>query len=83
MTANGAKGVNMITMTAEAPPVLLTVKQSAAKHPWITEKGLRQRIFRGHESGFNVCVKRFGFRVLLDEAKVFAWLDSQNVMEPE
>ena len=56
----------------------LSVLQFAAKHPWTTEKGLRQRIFRAQEAGFAACIKRVGRRVLIDEQAFFAWIDEQN-----
>lgn len=55
-------------------PVLLTVDGFCAKHPWARPGGLRHAAFFRDSNGFDECVVRFGRKLLLDEAKVFAWL---------
>jgi hypothetical protein len=55
-------------------PVLLTVEQFAAKHSWARVGGLRHALFFRESNGFDVCVVRFGRKLLLDEAQVFSWL---------
>jgi len=56
-------------------PVLLTVKAFCEKHNgWAKVGGIRHAIFFGESNGFNACIVRFGRKLLLDEAAVFAWL---------
>ena len=67
-------------MATQASPIpeLMTVKQFAAAHPWITEKALRGLIFRADSIGFSQCVRRIRGRVLLDIAAVGQWIENQN-----
>lgn len=60
--------------------IYLTVTQFVEKHPAFTNGGLRALIFneksnRLAESG---AIVRIGRKVLIDEAKFFAWIESQN-----
>lgn len=62
---------------AIAAPVrdeLLTVAQFCERHRWARPGGIRYAIFHGKANGFDACIARFGRRVLLDEAKVLAWV---------
>lgn len=61
-------------MSDEAPTVFLTVRQFCERHAWARPGGIRHAIFHGDANGFSACVVRFGRKVLLDEAKVIAWL---------
>jgi len=61
-------------MSVEAPTVFLTVRQFCERHAWARPGGLRHAIFHGDTTGFSACVVRFGRKVLLDEAKVIAYL---------
>lgn len=60
--------------TTSAPAVLLTVRQFCERHSWARPGGLRHMIFHARTTGFGVCVRRFGRKVLLDEAAVYEWL---------
>ena len=59
---------------------LITVRQFPTKHPAFTTGGLRSLIFHESSNGLKAsgAVVRIGRRVLLDEAKFFAWIESQN-----
>lgn len=58
--------------------VLLTVRQFSQKYPVFPEGGLRHKIFYAEENGFAKCIRRFGRKVLIDEAAFFQWIDEQN-----
>ncbi len=57
---------------------LLTIKQFTQHHPAFNEGGVRHLIFHADTNGFSQCIRRIGRKVLLDEAKVFHWIDEQN-----
>ncbi len=67
---------------------LLTVKQFNEKHPAFSQGGLRHLIFfararrtsRGEVAGngLDAALVRVGRRILIDEARFFAWLDAQQ-----
>lgn len=61
-------------------PTLNTVKQHASKHPAFTEAALRMLIFNEQQNGLakSGAIVRVGRKVLIDEAKFFAWIESQN-----
>jgi hypothetical protein len=42
--------------------------------------GLRGAIFFAESNGFDVCVVRFGRKLLLDEARVFAWMRERGTL---
>lgn len=75
-------------MQETTPRTLLTVKQFASKHPAFSEGSLRFQIFnagprktsRGEipGNGLDYALVRLGRKVMIDEAKFFAWLDAQN-----
>ena len=58
----------------------LTVNQFTAKHAAFTLGGLRSLIFNEHKNGLaeSGAVIRIGRKVLIDETKFFAWVQSQN-----
>ncbi len=80
-----------ITLAAPPPrPVFLTVDQFARRNPAFTRPALRNLIFKAEarqssrglvlnnglkEAG---AVLRVGRKVLIDEARFFAWVRSQN-----
>ena len=61
-------------------PVLSTVNQFSAKQPAFTLGGLRSLIFNENSNGLakSGAIVRIGRKVLIDEAKFFAWVESQN-----
>ena len=70
------------------PPVLLTVRQFAEKHPAFQQGSLRNLIFLAESrntskgkiegNGLAVALVRIGRKVLIDEAKFFNWIDAQQ-----
>lgn len=70
------------------PPVLLTVRQFAEKHPAFSQGSLRNLIFLADSrtsskgripgNGLDVALVRVGRKVLIDEAKFFNWIDVQQ-----
>jgi hypothetical protein len=61
-------------------PVLSTVNQFTAKQPAFTLGGVRSLIFNEHSNGLakSGAIIRIGRKILIDEAKFFAWVESQN-----
>ncbi len=61
-------------------PVLSTVNQFTKKQPAFTLGGLRSLIFNEHQNGLakSGAIIRIGRKVLIDDAKFFAWVESQN-----
>lgn len=57
-----------------------TVNQFISKQPAFTKGGLRALIFNEHKNGLanSGAIVRIGRKVLIDEAKFFAWVESQN-----
>ena len=66
------------TTTASGVPVLLTVEQFCQRHPWAKVGGLRHLLFHDTDGFRDACTLRFGRKLLLDEAAVFAWLRTQG-----
>jgi hypothetical protein len=58
-----------------------TVNQFTDKHRAFTTGGMRALIFNENTNGIAKAgaVVRLGRKVLIDEAKFFAWIESQNV----
>lgn len=61
-------------------PTLSTVNQFTEKHPAFTIGGLRAWIFNENSNGLaeSGAVVRIGRKVLIDNEKFFAWVESQN-----
>ncbi len=57
-----------------------TVNQFTAKYPAFTKGGLRALIFNENTNGLakSGAIVRIGRKVLIDETKFFAWVESQN-----
>ena len=66
--------------SSEKIPTLLTVSQFIKKHPFISNGGLRFQIFDAKNNGLEKAeaVVRMGRRVLIDEGRYFAWIESQQ-----
>ncbi len=64
-----------------ATRTLLTVKQLAEKHPAFPVGGIRWQIFHEQTNGLaeSGAILRCGRKVLIDEDRYFAWLDSLNL----
>lgn len=65
-------------MATPTQPVYLTVRQFCAKHAWCKVGGLRYALANAAENGLEACTVRFGRKLLLDEAKVFSWLENRG-----
>jgi hypothetical protein len=61
-------------------PTLSTVNQFTTKQPAFTMGGLRSLIFNENSNGLaqSGAIIRIGRKVLIDDAKFFAWIESQN-----
>lgn len=61
-------------------PALSTVNQFVDKHQAFTRGGLRSLIFNENSNGLakSGAIVRVGRKVLIDEAKFFAWIEAQN-----
>jgi hypothetical protein len=61
-------------------PTLSTVNQFTEKQPAFTTGGLRALIFNENSNGLakSGAIVRIGRKVLIDESKFFAWVESQN-----
>jgi len=61
-------------------PTLSTVNQFTEKQPAFTIGGLRSLIFNENSNGLakSGAVVRIGRKVLIDDTKFFAWIESQN-----
>jgi hypothetical protein len=69
--------------TSNPPRTLLTVNQFTEKNPFATQGGLRFQIFNANQNGLveSGAILRLGRRVLIDEEKYFAWIESQQQAE--
>lgn len=75
-------------MQENTPRTLLTVKQFSDKHPAFSQGSLRFQIFNASPrktslgeipgNGLDSALVRLGRKVMIDEARFFAWLDAQN-----
>lgn len=67
-------------MTTATIPTLLTKKQFCEKHPAFTVPGLDWMFFHRESNGLREsgAVIKLGRRVLIDENRFFAWLDTQR-----
>jgi len=61
-------------------PTLSTVNQFAERNQAFTTGGLRALIFNEHQNGLakSGAIVRIGRKVLIDDAKFFAWIGDQN-----
>ena len=63
-------------------PVLiyLTVNQFTAKHTAFNTGGLRSLLFNKHQNGLaeSGAIVRIGRKVLINQQKFFAWIESQQ-----
>jgi hypothetical protein len=57
---------------------LIPVTEWPKFHTWPPVGGLRHIIFNADSNGFAPCIKRVGRRVLIDEARFFEIVETQN-----
>ena len=57
-------------------PIYSTVAQFPTKYPAFTKGGLRFQIFNAEKNGLGAsgAIVRMGRKILIDEAKYFAWI---------
>lgn len=69
------KGKEMID---ERMKLLFTVSQFVERHSFVSNGGLRFQIFNARQNGLEEAgaILRMGRRILIDEKKYFAWIDS-------
>ena len=69
-----------ITEAVQIAWIYLTVQQFTKKHQAFTVGGLRALIFNEHTNGLSKsgAIVRIGRKVLISEAKFFAYVESQN-----
>ena len=66
-----------MNMTTETPK-LLTVEQFIQRHAWATRGGLRGLLFNRANNGLDRAVVRLGRKLLLDEERVFEWIETHG-----
>lgn len=59
--------------SGERIPHLLTIRQMAQKHPFMTENSIRWLIFKS-PPGLEDCLVRVSRRIFIDESKYFNFL---------
>ncbi len=47
-------------------------------HVWPSTGSLRRMVQNGKKTGFDKVIKRYGSRILIDEAKFFEWMEEIN-----
>jgi hypothetical protein len=75
------KSIHQIDKQLSNPSTkLLTVNQFVVEHPFASNDGIRFLIFNSKNNGMAKAgvIKRIGRKVLIDEGKFFAWVESQN-----
>lgn len=60
-------------------PHLIPVTQWSNHHAYPPLGQLRAMVFNAEKIGFDVCIRRIGKRVLIDEQRYFRWVEDQNV----
>ena len=68
------------TEAVQSAIIYLTVNQFTATHKAFTKGGIRALIFNENSNGLAKAgaIVRIGRKVLIDETKFFAWVESQN-----
>ena len=61
-------------------PNYLTVSQFVNQHPAFNTGGLRSLVFQEHQNGLaeSGAIVRIGRKVLINQQKFFAWIESQQ-----
>ena len=66
-------------MTEKKIPTLLTIRQFAQKHPFLTENSIRWMLFKD-DPGLEDCLVRVSRRVYINEEKFFDFLTNHKNM---
>lgn len=56
----------------------LTVRQAAAKYPYLTESSLRWYLFNRTNNGLASAVTKLGKKILIDSDKFEEWVNSHS-----
>ena len=59
-------------------PRLVSVSEFCARHSWARPGGLRALLANRRENGLERACVRLGRRLLLDETRVFEWLEGRR-----
>ena len=80
MNSPNLSAVNKYTEALQTAWIYFTVQQFTKKHPAFTSGGLRSLIFNENSNGLakSGAIVRIGRKVLINEAKFFAWVEAQN-----
>lgn len=54
----------------------MTVRQLAAKNPYLTEAAIRWMLFNRKENGLAKAVTKLGKKILIDDEKFEEWVNS-------
>ena len=68
--------LNQVHSSDENGNNLLTVNQFCAKHKFISEHGLRSKIFNREFNKFDRCMSKTGKRVLIKEKEALEWFSN-------
>jgi len=70
----------MQNVQIEAAWAYLTISQFIKKHKAFTNGGMRSLVFQEHQNGLaqSGAIVRIGRKVLIQEARFFAWVEAQN-----
>lgn len=79
---NMSKTDSMKTEKDEVIPHLLTIRQMAEKHPFMSESSIRWLLFR-NPPGLEECLVRVSKRIYIDESIYFKFLRNQKLRHSE
>lgn len=61
------------------PRKLFPIKETASRNPGITESQLRKYVFTNQGGFEDQVVLRFGRKVLIDEDRLYSWLENNKI----
>ena len=70
------KNINVANNISENEEKLFTIKKFTESYPFISENGLRHRIFCGEYNKFNKCFSRVGRRILIKEKETLDYFSN-------
>jgi hypothetical protein len=76
------KSACMSVESEESVPHLLTIRQFAEKHPFMSESSIRWLLFKD-PPGLEECLVRVSKRIFIIESKYFKFLQSQKFAQTE
>ena len=75
---NAAMGTAKTAAPNNSGPALVTTKQFLNRHECFTMAWLRAALFNRETNGLAAAIVPCGRKILIDEAKFFAWLEAQQ-----